>query len=441
MAERSARLDYWRKYFRSADSSIFEVIEQAILVAAADCPEELRRRRDRIALVLFSCQLPRCHGCEKARPASPEEEEGDDGGAPAAAGCAKERKASSRCSIKGEEDVKMVVSNYSYDEAEALTEEIEEETQMIGEVLRIKEILFHKDDETDSVLFESLRRLQLMVLSVEALKVTEIGKAVSGLRKHSSKQIRALVRTLIEGWKVLVDEWVSTAALTEGTPESVNPSVVDDEEGLPSPPMDEGILFTTQPSLELSQFFDGMDDDGNLQGGEGYPGDSMKVAAAAAAGRAGPPDAVNRHAEDLGRSGPKQLGPVSRRRDQSVSGMATGPGRPQEPVVEGKLAGGMAAQRRQGPAVGTAPKKPPLVDRHDKCKSAEEMSVRVKLEAAKRKLHEGYQQAENAKKQRTIQVMELQDIPRQGGIGHRQPSVKQQQGSSLSRLRATCGRR
>lgn len=44
----------------------------------------------------------------------------------------------------------------------------------------------------------------------------------------------------------------------EGTPDSVNPSVVDDdeEEGLPSPPLDEGAFFVTQAgSMELSQVF------------------------------------------------------------------------------------------------------------------------------------------------------------------------------------------
>ena len=48
---------------------------------------------------------------------------------------------------------------------------------------------------------------------------------------------------------------------SEGTPDSVNPSVVDEaeedeeeEEGLPSPPLDEGAFFATQPtSMELSQ--------------------------------------------------------------------------------------------------------------------------------------------------------------------------------------------
>jgi len=47
-------------------------------------------------------------------------------------------------------------------------------------------------------------------------------------------------------------------ASDEGTPDSVNPSVVDDEEeeGLPSPPMDEGAFFVAPTgSMELSQVF------------------------------------------------------------------------------------------------------------------------------------------------------------------------------------------
>ncbi|KAA8529902.1 hypothetical protein F0562_034494 [Nyssa sinensis] len=106
-----------------------------------------------------------------------------------------------------------------------------------------------------------------MALSVDTLKATEIGKSVNGLRKHGSKEICCLARMLIDVWKDMVDEWVNvttTIVGAEGTPESVHPSVVDEEEGLPSPPLDEGAFFATQPtSIELSQFFDGMDDDGN----------------------------------------------------------------------------------------------------------------------------------------------------------------------------------
>ncbi|KAG1363857.1 putative mediator of RNA polymerase II transcription subunit 26b [Cocos nucifera] len=130
---------------------------------------------------------------------------------------------------------------------------------MFEEILRIKKIIATKHDQSNSVLFDSWRRLQLMELSVETLKATKIGRAVNGLWKHDSKQIRHLVCTLIDGWKVLVDEWVSaTAAIADNSPAS--PSVVD-EEGLPSPPLDERALLATQTTcIQLSEFFDGMDD-------------------------------------------------------------------------------------------------------------------------------------------------------------------------------------
>ena len=59
---KSWSLDEWRKYFGSANSDIFEIIEHAIIVAASDCPKEFRVRRDGIAERLFSCRLTRCVG-------------------------------------------------------------------------------------------------------------------------------------------------------------------------------------------------------------------------------------------------------------------------------------------------------------------------------------------------------------------------------------------
>lgn len=51
------------------------------------------------------------------------------------------------------EDLNRLVSNYSYDEAEALTEEIEEESQMFEEVLRIKEILANMHDQVSTIFY------------------------------------------------------------------------------------------------------------------------------------------------------------------------------------------------------------------------------------------------------------------------------------------------
>ncbi|KAL2925692.1 putative mediator of RNA polymerase II transcription subunit 26b [Bienertia sinuspersici] len=255
-------LDKWRDYFRKANSEIFDIIEHAIMVAASDCPKEYRARRERIAELLFTCRLTRCLGCERVELAVSEVDDGtndddvkvvikgvdhqfdvdDDhinggGGSKGSKVNSTSRDDDYDHGDGGEMDMDMDMnmllnneSNFSYGDAEALTAEIDEAKELVEEVLRIKELLLNSEDET-----------------------TEIGKAVNGIRRHSSKEIRHLAR----GWKVIVDEWVkATQELAEGgTPDSVNPSTVDEEEGLPSPPMDEGALFSTQP-MDFSQIFE-----------------------------------------------------------------------------------------------------------------------------------------------------------------------------------------
>jgi hypothetical protein len=54
----------------------------------------------------------------------------------------------------------------------------------------------------------------------------------------------------------------------EGTPESANPSVLDEEEAFPSLPYDVDI-FTPEPNgFEISHFFDSLDFDGNPRNSE-----------------------------------------------------------------------------------------------------------------------------------------------------------------------------
>ncbi|CAL9775649.1 unnamed protein product [Musa acuminata subsp. burmannicoides] len=455
MASSSGSVDYWRKFFRSANSDIFEVIEQAILVAASDCPRKFRSRRDQIVEKLFAALLPRCFGCDRV------ELRGAEGDGSMRRLGEKESKADS--SNDGPESLNRAVSNYTYDEAEALTEEIEEEGQIVGEVMRIKGILGNQHDESDAVLLESLRRLQLMELSVDVLKATEIVRVVNGLRKHNSKQIRHLVRTLIDGWKVLVDEWVSAAAAVAGnSPDSVTPSVIDDEEGLPSPPLDEGALFATQTtSIQLSKFFDGMDDDGNFRNSgesdEGWENGTKPTNYEILKKQQPMQLPVAREENREMRRGPqqsnfvKEKGHVRRREpwqsaipedklhmrrrelemrqpelheicvwqatSQSILSkqskaviVESGPGKSAKFAPEQKASSEAKVKQQQDTAA--LKRKPPMI-LQDKSKYSEEASVQAKLEVVRRKLHEGYRQAENAKKQRTIQVMELHDIPKQ----------------------------
>ncbi|KAK9290582.1 hypothetical protein L1049_008753 [Liquidambar formosana] len=456
MAMKSGNLDYWRNYFRSANSDIFDIIEHAIIVAASDCPKEFRLQRDRIAERLFSCKLTRCTGCDRVELAVPggNEDEGcksdfDVDGCEFEAGGSKESKVNSSRDDQGEMNMNQL-SNFSYGEAEALTDEIEEVGQIVGEVLRIKEIFYNSEEESDSVLYDSLRKLQLMALTVDTLKATEIGKAVNGLRKHGSKQIRHLARTLIEGWKDLVDEWVNaTAAIaaTEGTPDSLNPSVLDEEEGLPSPPMDEGAFFATQTtSMELSQFFDGMDDDGNPRNSGEFiknhdngrksslehrsvpkrqqqPPNEVNVLAKSSLEHQTVPKRQQQPLDEVNVLSKDKIHQI--KKQEAVVKPNKPPNSESGSVRPPKLSAGQRVNHEmkyQQKSDKVAIQRRPLAGPQDKLKCSDGVSE-VKLEAAKRKLQERYQQAENAKKQRTIQVMELQDLPKQG-LGHRNPHVK-----------------
>ncbi|KAJ4706694.1 Transcription elongation factor [Melia azedarach] len=432
MSMKSGSLDNWRNYFRAANGDIFDIIDHAVMVAALDCPKEFKLRRDRIAEKLFTCKLTRCSGCDRVELAVPgsEFDEDEDG----MIGCKRDEcefegggsKESKVNSSRDDHVNNQIVSNFSYGDAEALTDEIEEESQVVGEVLRIKEILHSSEDESDSVLFECLRRLQLMALTVDTLKATEIGKAVNGLRKHGSKQIRHLARSLIEGWKDLVDEWVNaTKTIAEGTPDSVNPSVVDEEEGLPSPPLDELAFFAAPTAgIELSQFFDGMDDDGNPR----HSGEFIKNREN---GRK--PSAENQNITKRKQQTPNEVNtlpkenksqqikrPEAAVKPNKPSNTNSGPGRPLKQNTVQKVNNESKLQHKSDKV---SIHKRPLNSQRDKLKSSDDVAVQVKLEATKRKLQESYQQAESVKKQRMIQVMELHDLPKQG-LGHRNPHAR-----------------
>ncbi|KAJ0098777.1 hypothetical protein Patl1_21136 [Pistacia atlantica] len=475
----SGSLDNWRNYFRTANGDIFDIIDHAVMVAALDCPKEFRLRRDRIAEKLFTCKVTRCLGCERVElnvPCNESDDDEDDmiGCKRDEGGGSKESKVNSSGDDRDNDndhhvnidDDNQILSNFSYGEAEALTDEIEEKSQIVGEVLRIKEIIDNSQDESDSVLLDCLRRLQLMALTVDTLKATEIGKAVNGLRKHGSKQIRHLSRTLIEygllvnyrfaGFTSVMDQemmldfvhfhwggriwwmngsvlqrlfqvgtWLQLFLVAEGTPDSVDPSVLDEEEGLPSPPLDDLAFFAAPTAgIELSQFFDGMDDDGNpwntgefIKNRENGRKPSVEQQSIVKR-KQQTTDEVNLRAKDNKSQQVKRQESLAK--PNKPPNTNSGPGRPPKQSMGQRINNESKLQQKTDKA---AIHKRPQNSQQDRFKSSDEIAVQVKLEATKRKLQESYQQAQNAKKQRTIQVMDWQDLPKQG-LGHRNPHVR-----------------
>lgn len=146
MSKISVSLDKWRDYFSSADSDIFSIIEHAIMVAASDCPYDFKEKRDRIAELLFTCH--------RAELSVENGGGGGGGGEYKNGGGSKDSKESKVISHSGddddddhtEDDVETNVEN-RFDDAEALTDEIEEESQLLEEVARIRGILDEREEK------------------------------------------------------------------------------------------------------------------------------------------------------------------------------------------------------------------------------------------------------------------------------------------------------
>ncbi|KAH6783070.1 hypothetical protein C2S52_008029 [Perilla frutescens var. hirtella] len=309
MAKNPVGLDTWRDYFRSSNSDIFSVIEHAIMVAACDCPNDFKAKRDGIAELLFTCGMSL---------------KGVDGDEEFKTGGSKDSEVNAKNRVGDQED-------YDHD-LEAVTDEIEEEShdQFLEEIVRIKGVIDESAGKSTEVLLESLRRLQSMPMSVQILKSTMIGKSVYALQKHGSKDIRNLGRRLVVEWRRVV----YNALAAEETKSDV-----------------EEVAFL---------------------------GDSKE-------------STMKKEAPNAGCRQPNS---------DNV----------------------MKVQQN-----GTLIQKKPLPQQQEEADKLnrvnEAVSEQTRLEAAKRKLHQRYQEAENAKKRRMIQVVELRDLPKQS-LAHRNPQMR-----------------
>uniref|UniRef100_A0A0E0LNZ2 TFIIS N-terminal domain-containing protein n=1 Tax=Oryza punctata TaxID=4537 RepID=A0A0E0LNZ2_ORYPU len=436
-------MDYWLGFFRGAGDNIFDAIDAAIAVAASDHPAALRSRRDAIAERLYTAHLV------SGAPAA----------VPPAGGAATEAPPAQLLHPEGAASVPSLCSS---DRAEVITDDggvPRREDPVAAETERIKAVLLNDQEKSEATLLELLRRLQQLELTVDTLTVTEIGKAVSSYRKHNSKQIRHLVRLLIEGWKRIVDEWMSSRdAIVDHTPQSMHPSGLEqDERGLSSPSMDEGALFATpSTSIRLSEenqgskFFDGMDDDGNTRHNGGR--DSRLYTRNQEPARRPLPPMAQQYDPDqswkqeqsaMRQSRPQELS-NGQTREQFIATMLarpsnpeSGPGRPQLRTKQHQDAS--PAQGRSQPMPSDK-----LASHHDEnsvraklelAKNAKlELTNSAKLEVTKRKLQEGYQEFDNAKKQRTIQMVDPQNLPKQANRNW-QPNGKPRNNSNLNNNR------
>uniref|UniRef100_A0A0D9UZS4 TFIIS N-terminal domain-containing protein n=1 Tax=Leersia perrieri TaxID=77586 RepID=A0A0D9UZS4_9ORYZ len=225
----------WREMFRGAD--IYDVIRNAILIAAADSPRELHRRRQGIVELLFAvAPVSTSSLADKGKATAPQ-----------AGGSTTRRRSSAGKRKRSDEDAAAAgnaPSKFKQHAVEKLLDEIDEDTDVLNEVLRIKEILINYKEQSEETLFDGLRRLELMRLSLAALKSTEIIGAVVPLGKHRSPVICDLVQKLKTCWKGTASDWVTATSKLDTSPNNTSkPYVVEGDSALPTPPMDMGAFF------------------------------------------------------------------------------------------------------------------------------------------------------------------------------------------------------
>ncbi|CAN6206266.1 unnamed protein product [Urochloa humidicola] len=436
--------DYWIGFFRGAGDSIFDAIDAAITVAASDHPGALRERRDGIAERLFTALL--VTGATAAPGAAAAV-------AAAAAAAAGTPVAGAPTPVQlHPEGAASVPSLCSSDRAEAITDDGAPrcDDPVLAETERIKAILLNDQEKSEAELLELLRRLQELDLAFDTLDVTAIGKAVANFRKHSSKQIRNLVRSLIEGWKHTVDVWIARRreAVVDQTPQSMGPSSLEQEDrGVASTPMDERDLFATPSTTmrlseenQASKFTDGMDDDGSVMNntgrdsGQRYPMNQEPARRPPSMGQRYDPDPYWRQEQPAMRQPRPQELSNGQTKEQFVAEMLarpsnaeSGPGRPQARPRQHQ-----EASPAQGRPQSASSEKPAAQHDANSVRAKLELAKNAKLEAAKRKLQEGYQEFDNAKKQRTIQMVDPQNLPKQGNNRNFQPSGKPRNNSNIN---------
>eukprot|EP00249_Psilotum_nudum_P020584 c27770_g1_i2 orf=235-1008(-) len=256
-------MERWKQFFQISGLDLWTICERALTLAYIENPNDFPMKRDKLAQKLFAPEKLDLNVWEKVLPtlkkldpSSLDKRVAND--------CNSEQENLHKVEANCDGDYRLRITSESYDEAEALTEEMEDEKLVKRAVISIKEVL-EDPYQPEKEILDSLQRLNLMQLSVDVLKDTTIGRAVNSLRKHTSKRVRSMAKQLVSGWKELVDEWVKSAEdITASADATVvtaitvcdEPNAINEEYGLPSPPMDEGALFATPAiSMEMSQVF------------------------------------------------------------------------------------------------------------------------------------------------------------------------------------------
>lgn len=312
-----------RSVLRTTGVDLWTLIETAIAVAAAEHGRELKARRDGIVERLYSLADGRCQNCDGKMEVSGLK------GSSSPVG--------KRWPLKGKEEEVDEHEEEDEDEGRNYRSMDDEQTK----ILAIKDFLDDPDQSDDS-LVSLLQNLADMDITFKALKETDIGRHVNGLRKHPSSEVKRLVKQLVRKWKETVDEWVKLNSANDNS----SPAIITDGDSPQQMPAK------------------------NNQNGNQTPDSTYSP---------------NPHAQN-------------------------GSWQPERNSMESVEAKARPPPRREAPPkpINSTPPSAAIA----KVKEKDNFLDPDRLASARKRLHENYEEVKNARKQRTIQVMDIHEIPK-----------------------------
>ncbi|KAF0895849.1 hypothetical protein E2562_016579 [Oryza meyeriana var. granulata] len=258
----------------------------------------------------------------------------------------------SNCGARASPSPRWAAAAVEEDDDEAADEEVGAGGEVDGleiKILTIRDFLEDQDQSEDELL-SLLQTLADMDITYKALQETDIGRHVNGLRKHPSGEVRLLVKQLIRKWKEIVDDSVR---LHNSSGDGSNLIITDGD----SP---EKIQRKNQQSSQASEFKYSRSPHGH------YNSSSERVnngiASIAATKHRASPVPLHHNARQISNT-------------HHFTTSSSAPAR-------------MVKEQKDSP-----------LDLE-------------RLDSARKRLQENYQEAQNAKKQRTIQVMDINEIPK-----------------------------
>ncbi|XP_059280015.1 probable mediator of RNA polymerase II transcription subunit 26c isoform X1 [Lycium ferocissimum] len=179
-------LDELRSILNNSSVDLWDLIDTAISVAILDHGKELRSRRDGIVEKLYNCNSDGNYEIPQ--------------------------------SLIYNRSTESNIDDYKLKREEKSVEYEDLESK----ILIIKNH-FEIPNQSDNCLVDLLQSLAEMDISFKVLEKTDIGRHVNRVRKHSSNEVRRLVKLLIRRWKDIVDEWVRLNTPVEETGDADSP--------------------------------------------------------------------------------------------------------------------------------------------------------------------------------------------------------------------------